>query len=346
MNAMQEQSNQIDLTSIIPQLEALTVPRRYWMVRTMGGTYYGDFIRNNYIAIGFDEVSLSTLERLPANYNQAKEALKIIFADKYEDMNQHGYYSSQLLHFYREIKENDVVIIPSNGASHVAIGIVQGGMYEEENPVFDSEHVCTFKKRRRVAWKVFCRRGNLPPMLQLVFNSRHPVSNVDSYAPYVDSLLNDCYYKDDKLHLVLRIKTRRDVTMNDFFCLNQIKLWAEDFCSKAGYPIDDPIVIKIQMESPGNVNLSTKCIIGALTIGILIVLISGGGFEYSLPNGQRIDMHTDGLLKAISDYKDRSMDRELVNSVKNSLDSLNIDTAKDIGPYLELMRIRNEGRTE
>lgn len=342
MNTMQEQSNQIDLTSIIPQLEALTVPRRYWMVRTMGGTYYGDFIRNNYIAIGFDEVSLSTLERLPANYNQAKEALKIIFADRYEDMNQHGYYSSQLLHFYREIKENDVVIIPSNGASHVAIGIVQGGMYEEENPVFDSEHVCTFKKRRRVAWKVFCRRGNLPPMLQLVFNSRHPVSNVDSYAPYVDSLLNDCYYKDDKLHLVLRIKTRDDISMDDFFNLKIVKEWAEEFCAEMGFPIEDPIAMKNQMESPGWLRLSTKSLFGLLAFGGILVGISGGGINWSSEEG--FDMHTDGVLKSISDFLDRKAERQLLEPIKNSLDSLKIDSLKDIEPYLELLRIRNESK--
>lgn len=341
---MQEQSNQIDLTSIIPQLEALTVPRRYWMVRTMGGTYYGDFIRNNYIAIGFDEVSLSTLERLPVNYNQAKEALKIIFADRYEDMNQHGYYSSQLLHFYREIKENDVVIIPSNGASHVAIGIVQGGMYEEENPVFDSEHVCTFKKRRRVAWKVFCRRGNLPPMLQLVFNSRHPVSNVDSYAPYVDSLLNDCYYKDDKLHLVLRIRTRDEVSMDDFFNLRIVKEWAEEFCAEMGYPIEDPIAMKTQMESPGWLRLSTKSLLGLLAFGGILVGISGGGIKWSSEEG--LNMHTNGILNSISDFLDRKAKRQLYDPVKQSLDSLKIDSPKDIGPYLELMKILNEGQTE
>lgn len=334
----------IDLSSLISRMEALTVPRNYWMVRTMGGTYYGDFIRNKYIAIGFDEVSLTTLENLPSNYNQAKEALKLIFSDRYEDMSQHGYYSSQLLHFYQEIKENDVVIIPSTGASHVAIGIVQGEVYEEANPILDSEHVCAFKKRRRVTWKIFCRRGNLPPMLQLVFNSRHPVSSVNSYAPYIDSLLNDCYYKDDKLHLVLRIRTRDEVSMDDFFNLRVVKEWAEEFCAEIGYPIEEPIAMKNQMESPGWLRLSTKSLIGLLAFGGLMVGIAGGGVKWSQEEG--LNMHTNGILNSISDFLDRKAERELLEPIKKSLDSLKIDSLKDIEPYLELLRIRNEGRTE
>jgi hypothetical protein len=329
-------NNNIDFTKIIPQFEALNAPRNYWMVRTMGGAYYGDFVRNGYTAIGFDEITLDYLRQLPTNPNDAKEKLKPIIAANYEGISQYGYYASQILHFYRDMKEGDVVIIPSTGAAHIAIGIVKSSVYEETSPVLDTEHVCKFKKRRTIAWKVYCRRSNLPPALQFVFNSRHPVSNVSNYAPYIDSLLNDCYYKDEKMHLVLRIKTRNDVTMDDFFCFSQIKQMAEQICADAGYPIDDPIVIKIQMESPGWCRLSTKCIMGLLVVGLIVVGISGGGIRCSRKNG--LDVHTDGLLYAVSDYLDRHAERELVESIARSLDSLKVDSVKDIEPYLELLK--------
>ncbi len=310
------------------------------MVRTMGGAYYGDFVRHGYTAIGFDEITLDILRQLPTNPNDAKEKLKPYIATNYEGVSKYGYYASQLLHFYRDMKEGDVVLIPSNGASHIAIGIVESDMYEERNPVLDSEHVCRFKKRRRIAWKVYCRRSNLPPTLQLVFNSRHPVSKVSNYAPYIDSLLNDCYYKDEKMHLVLRIKTRNDVTMDEFFCFSQIKSMAEQICLEIGYTIDDPIVIKIQMESPGACRLISKSVVALLVVGLIVVGISGGGLECSREKG--LQMHTDGLLHAVSDYLDRRANRQMVESIARSLDSLKVDSVKDIEPYLEILQLEHK----
>ena len=50
-----------DLTSLIEHLESLTTQRNYWMVRTMGGNYYGDFIRHGYVAFGYDAITLEDL---------------------------------------------------------------------------------------------------------------------------------------------------------------------------------------------------------------------------------------------------------------------------------------------
>ena len=142
------------------------------------------------------------------------------------------------------------------------------------------------------------------------------------------------------MHLVLRIKTRNDVTMNDFFCINQVKVWAEQICANMGYPIEDPIVMKIQMESPGWLRLSTKSILGILAFGSLIIAISGGGISWSSDDG--LKMHTDGILDAVSDFLDRQSDRELIESIKTSLDSLKIDSLKDLDPYLDILQNRRE----
>lgn len=117
------------------------------MVRTVGGTYYGDFVRNNYIAVGFNNISLKDMEILPEKEDKAKEILKGIFSDRYPDYRNTGYPVSQLLHFTRNIKIGDIVVIPSSSATHAAIGVVQSDMYEEENPVLDSDHHCNFKKK-------------------------------------------------------------------------------------------------------------------------------------------------------------------------------------------------------
>lgn len=333
-----------DLTTLFEYLESSTAQRNYWMVRTMGGDYYGDFIRHGYVAFGYDEVTLDDLSALSTNPNMAKEQLKAIFANRCNNISKYGYYASQLLHFYREIKVGDIVAIPSNSSAHVAIGIVESDMYEEQNPVYDSEHICQFKKRRRVAWKVYCRRSKLPPMLQLVFGSRHPISNISSYAQYIDSMLSDCYYKDEQIHLVFRIKTTRNVNMDDFFNLYQLKLLAKQYCQEIGHPITEDIDMKIQMESPGRLLLSTKGVFGLLAIGLIFVAISGGGIECSREGG--FNMYTNGMLESVSDFLDRRADRQLVESVRRSIDTMKIDAGKDLSPYMNLIQIRQENRTE
>ena len=180
------QMEYFNFEDLIDDLKNLNEEQNYWMVRTMGGTYYGVFIRGNYVAIGYNNISLEDLQHLPETDNAAKEALKAMFHHRYPNIRNSGYPVAQILRFTREIQQGDVVIIPSSGATHVAIGTVIGNMYEETTPIIDDEHYCDFKKRRHIEWKYFGRRSTLPPTLQLMFNSRHILSDVSNYAPYIE----------------------------------------------------------------------------------------------------------------------------------------------------------------
>lgn len=62
---------------------------------------------------------------------------------------------------------------------------------------------CPFKKRRKTEWIKEYIRGELDPELQLTFNSRHIISNVNSYAAYIDALNNDFYMENRQTFLVL-----------------------------------------------------------------------------------------------------------------------------------------------
>ena len=313
-----------------------------------GGTFYGDFVRNNYIAIEYNDLSLESLNNLPEGENSAKEVLKILFSDKYPNIRNTGYPVSQLLHFVRNINVGDIVIIPSVSATHVAIGVVKGDMYEEEYPILDDEHRCHFKKRRKVEWLLARRRSQLPPALQLMFSSRHILSDVTNYAPYIDSVTNDCYVKDDEMHLVLRINTKNEVSLDDFCDLKAINHLINHFCQNTnynwgGFEVDNsPIVMKVQMESPGWLRLSTKNIGNVLLFGIFLVAISGGGIQYKTEDGFK--MYTNGIPGAINDYLDREADRELVRAAARAIDSLKINSPKDLEPIIKMLDTKNQGR--
>jgi len=312
------------------------------MIRTMGGSYYGDFIKNDYVAIGYNEITLDYLQHLPESENEAKEQLKLKFKEKYPNINNTGYPVAQVLRFTREIMIGDVVIIPSSSATHVAIGIITGDLYEEHNPMVNTENRCSFTKRRAVNWHYRGKRSMLPPNLQLMFTSRHILSDVTSYAKYVDSVINDFYFKDDIYNLVLKIRTQKDVSLDDFCDLKALSILIDDFCRIYGLSTDGDLIMKIQMESPGWLKLSTHALKKILLFSLFMVTINGGGIEYDKENGLRI--YTNGIFGAINEYLDRKADRELIKSAARALDSLQIKKPEDLKPIIDVLNSKNEGR--
>lgn len=65
---------------------------RYWLVRTFGGRYYSHFVQNNYIAIGWNEIS--DLEQIKeASKNQDVKEELYALAKKHiikKEMNNQG----------------------------------------------------------------------------------------------------------------------------------------------------------------------------------------------------------------------------------------------------------------
>lgn len=331
-----------DFESLTTDLKDINSQQKYWMIRTMAGSYYGDFVRNGYVAVGYNDITLEFLRRLPEAEAAAKTELKAFFMNVYPNINNTGYPVAQLLRFTREIHQGDIVIIPSSNAAHVAIGVVRGEIYEEGNPQIDDEHRCSFKKRRRVEWKFSGRRALLPPALQLMFNSRHILSDVSNYAPYVDSIVNDCYVKDDVFNLVLRIRTQKSVSLDDFCDLKAVSFLIDDFCARHNISSQGTLDMKVQMESPGWLRLSTKEIIKFFLFGLFIVALTGGGIKYKRGDGWAV--YTNGITGAINDYLDREADRELVKAAARAMDSLQIKQPEDLQPIIEMLNAKNEGR--
>lgn len=333
-----------DFDSIIEGVKQINDHQNYWMIRTMGGQFYSDFIRKGYVAIGYDEVTLNDIHGLSESNSVAKEEIKRILVNRREDINTNaGYYAAQILRFVREVRSGDIVIIPSVGAGHVAIGTVVGDCFEEiVSHSFLEDNRCYFRKRRRVQWRIMTRRSMLPPMLQLIFSSRHAISSVNNYAQYIDSVMNDCYFKDEYMHLVLRIRTQDEISMEDFFKIHAINRLVDDFCSKQCIGDEEALIMKIQMESPGWLRISTKNILKLLEYGLILTAITGGGLKYK--KGEGFDLYTKGIPGAINDYLDRKADRGLVESAARAIDSLQISTPKDLQPIIEILEKKNEGR--
>lgn len=319
--------------------------RKYWFVRTVGGRYYRDFLDGGYVAIGYNDISKRVLDELPEKEESAMLALKISYKNRHPEIENVGKQVSQLLRFYRGIKEGDVVIIPSSESEELAFGIVKGSVYECSQ-ISDTD--CPFVKRRAVEWKVKSLKRKLHPKLQLAISSRHALSDMTDYARYVDCVMKNFFVKGDEVNLVLEIQTENDVTLDDFCSINAIPLLIKGFCESCDIPFKrEDLVMKIQMESPGWLKLTGKSVLELLLFGLIINGCFGGGLEYKKDaDSTEFSIKTKGFTGAVNEYLDRKADRELVEAATKAVDSMKIQKPEDIEPIIKLLEERNKIRNK
>ena len=310
----------------------------------MGGDFYKEFVEDGFIAIGYNEITTEDLKALPESDNLSKDVLATKLKDRNENITNAGYPASQILKFYRDMKVGDFVVVPGRSSHYVSFGIITSDVYEAEDKYLHSADLCPFAKRRTVNWKKSTVKFKLNPSLQLMFNSRHIISGVDDYAQYIDSLLNDFYVKDDETHLVLRINTEGDINAGNFFAIYKIFEIVDNFCVEYGIPETTAnLVMKIQLESPGNVRLSSKHLLILGLVGFSILSINGGGLKINAGNFN-FDLSTDGLIGMYNEYLDREVDRNLKESIKSSLDSLDMSTPQNMEYAVKLLEELNNSR--
>lgn len=326
-------------------VQEISADRRYWMVRTMGGLYYQNFITDHFIAIGHNEYLLHNIRQLPEDLHEATNALRRKVIEHDHAISRPGHIASQILRFCREIQVGDIVVVPSHG-SEICICEVSGEVYENPNAT-DFNGECPFMKRLPVNILHRKQRGELPPKAQLMFNSRHPISDISAYAVYLDVVNSDYYNKDGETHVALKINTNESVSVSDFYNIQLLFRITEEYCKVNGIEGNaNEVEMKVQMESKGMLHFIShnKKFLALVAMGILF--INGGGLRVKHGNFE-LDLSTDGIFQNISEYMDRSVDRKMRESIKNSLDRLQIKTPEDYEKaVIELYKTQNENRKQ
>lgn len=313
----------------------------YWMVRTMGGDYFDEFVQNGFIAIGYDEIPLREIRAINLEDGVAVSQLKRRVSELYDEAARPGHIVSQLLRFCKSIAIGDIVVLPGHASYSLAICRVTGDPYEDVNAIGE----CRFTKRIPIEVLRKTTRLSLPPKAQFMFNSRHPISDITPYAQYIDNTMLDFYNKNNETHIVLRINTDDDVSVSTFYAIEQLFQLTEGFCKEQGINgSSSEVVMKVQMESKGALHFisSNKAFLALVGLGILF--INGGGLKIS-HGSFNLDLSTHGLFGNYNEYMDRRADRALLGSIKNSLDSLAIETPDDFQKaVIELYQKHNDAR--
>lgn len=334
----------MDISVLNEYVQTIGHTAHYWMVRTMGGQYYENFVSGRYIAVGPNDITLHEIIGYGQDGKKSHPALRKLVASRHPDVARPGHIASQLYRFCNELQVGDIVVVPSYSSFEISVCRITGSVYEDVN-TSGADGDCPFMKRIPVEIIKKVKRGSLPPKAQLMFNSRHPISDISEYATYIDGTCLDYYNKNDETHVVLKINTEDAVAASTFYNMQKLFEIAERFCRDNNMDGNaSEVTMTVQMESPGALHFISKNKNFLAIVGLVILFINGGGLK--IDYGQfHLDLSTDGIFKNISEYLDRRTDREMRESIKNSMDSLKIDTPADFQKaMIELYQTQNENR--
>lgn len=88
------------------------------------------------------------------------------------------------------------------------------------------------------------------------------------------------------------------------------------------------VEIKINVNSPGRIQLKAPHARVVLLIAILVVAVNGGGLKVDT-SGFKLDLSTDGLIQNLTDYHNNSHDRAVKKKLLETMDSLKIESPDD-----------------
>ncbi len=251
----------------IPHIDENT---NFWMIRTQHGFFYDEYIKNGFVALGWNIITKDRIKK--SKSPEAQERLYKEIKDKYKDIQQPGRPYNKCLRFINEIKENDIIMIPSAGREWITFALA-GEYYEEDtldykreieiltqieegwDETFEIE--CPYRKRRKINILRTISGNRLNPNLYKALVSYHGISNIDEYADYILSSVYNTYYWNKQMNYVFNVEKQKEINPVD------ISRFIISFAGLAGDILDDNTDIdkldgKMNINSPGDILLTLK----------------------------------------------------------------------------------------
>lgn len=338
-----------DLSEIISLVDnSLTIPdsRNYWLVRTQGGSLYDKFKEFGFIAMEYEEITLSRISELRKKHTYDFDfvnELKLESARVYPDREgSHGLIANQIAKFIYDIKKNDIVIIPSAGGYALSFGVVTDTVIPELSDAKLLASGCTYTKRKNVRWIKEILKDKIDPYLYKMLGSRLALSNVSAYNNIIERSLHNFFVTTEEGHLVLNVKTQEAISAYELFETGFYLLrLSKDFYKTFGIDVDlKSIDLKINLNSEGKMHFKSPKASTVFLVAVLVVALNGGGLKIDRLG---LDLSTDGLIKNIIEYQNNTHDREMKDSLKNNFKHLKVENPDDA---IKLMQQLSENKNK
>jgi hypothetical protein len=328
---------------MIPQNFANLIPiipneTNFWFVRTMSGDFFDDYLTNGFIAFGYNEISLYSIQESfkafpgddPKDREQRVRHLGE-YLKKIPDFEQSSYWASQVIRFTYEIKKGDYVLIPSSSSDKLAVGIV------EDSNVFTQEQLnlvdvpCNFYKRKKVKWQGTFYRGGGAPQLYPLFASRHAITDANQYSNFILNSTYDLYIRNKELHAIFHVRTSERISLWDYGFYFDAANLTKEYYSENGIMEGDfhDIDLKSSVQSPGIFEFISQNINLLWTFAVLVILVNGGDIEVL---GAKIK--TPGILKSIGDFLHKRQHTKMIKEGRMKLKKMDLKGPKEIEDLL------------
>ncbi|MBQ2916599.1 MAG: hypothetical protein IJE59_00195 [Clostridia bacterium] len=313
---------------------------KYWLVRTASGSFFKDFYNNNYISIGWDEISNIDFIR-----NTEEKKFKEKIKEIYPSEERPGYIMGQIKRFVCEIKKGDIILIPSSNSSNIAFGKVTSDEAYIRDNVLKDKGCCQYKKALNVEWIKILSREEFDPYLYRLMTAHNAISNIDNYADFINRILYNVYYRNGILHVTFNVRKNDNITameMNDFInntleYINEINKQYEMNAKISN------INLKISVQSPGPIeflgevyDFATENIGGMILLSIVFLMVIGGECKFSSKkekDEKSLELRTEGVIGRIIEFvkesnKQKNTEKELVLREKNEKFKRSIEKLK------------------
>jgi len=327
----------MNFSEIVKKIPVIEDEVNYWMVRTSGGKFYDQFLSNSKIAMGSDYITPENVIKFSAKREEFFKAISPVIQAN-TDSERPGLTASQFYRFYYEIKRNDIVIIPSESSQFLSIGRVVDDKPEAYTFRSDeSRQRCDHVHTRKVDWLTTKSRHAFNPNFISLLFSHNAIVDANDYKDFVNGVLYDFFIQDNTGHLVINVNTEESIKAKTLFYLFfELFDLTDDFYSNQLSSND--INIRINLNSPGKVELISKNLGKLSLVGMFIVFIAGGNFKCG-----NFHVGTDGVLKPILQFLSENAERQSkVDLLNSALSDLNVKEPKEIVNIIKDIQIAHK----
>lgn len=291
--------------------------RSYWFVRTFGGEIFEDFIINNHIGLGFNNVPQQYI--VDCEKSENKEAQNKLYDYLKNNTNYEGgsitKWKNQLIRFQHEMKSGDIVVIPNRDSNILSIGEITSSVkpFESNEKFYFKDEFYDYPNRiREVKWIKHRPKHFFQNDLRNLFSSRQGITNANDYANKIESGISNMFIRNDKMRLVISINQNEDINafaLRDF--LDSLTFFYKEFCQELGIENNEELYIKIKLQSKGKTVLIGAAAAAIVGVSLILSLSKDATFKGKILNQEYEFSSGEGILNALSNYLNEEQERKI-----------------------------------
>ena len=193
----------------------------FWMVRTQGGAFYNEFLKEGYVGFGWNYIDCMTDLKSDILPDELKRCYGI---------KQGKRAINKCDMFISGIQPNDIILIPNKGLEELIIALAIE-YYEEHSFTVDDETAmlwklsnehsllkevkCPYIKRWKIKIIKIVKGNQLNYHLYKTLRNYSGIDDVDEHAIYILGLIFCSFFYKNNLHLILNITQKSDIGLSD-----------------------------------------------------------------------------------------------------------------------------------